>query len=420
VAAKVEAMNSSDATAQQATNNIERTPKETTPQDSASIHDTTSTHESNTQEASTRESTLPGPLQWLADKAPFLARVLQFGWRLSERWGFDKCPLIAAALAFFGLLSLFPILLAGMAILGNRLVQNPNELQSLQSFIRDFFPGGSGALLQERLDEQIKLLVDSPAAPAVGIVSVLSLLWSGRAYFDTLASVLNSIWPNATPRTFLQHQIALWSTLAGAGVLFVLSSAVTFALSIAHSLSGHVPAIAQVLERQPFLWSSLTWFTSWLLTLFMFWTIYRFLPNAQPGGRGRIALGSALVASVGWELAKWAFTRFLSDTARYGAVYGSVGSVVITMMWLYTSSMVILLGAEVSAAYLETRAAARGEAKPTQDKVEDAGQALPQEGPAAAPLVEVRTVSENGSAVMAVNRDDAAIAPVGTGEDRHG
>jgi hypothetical protein len=90
------------------------------------------------------------------------------------------------------------------------------------------------------------------------------------------------------------------------------------------------------------------------------------------------------------------------------------------MMWLYTSSMVILLGAEVSAAYLETRAAARGEAKPTQDKVEDAGQALPQEGPAAAPLVEVRTVSENGSAVMAVNRDDAAIAPGGTGEDRHG
>ncbi|HEX8235850.1 MAG TPA: YihY/virulence factor BrkB family protein [Abditibacteriaceae bacterium] len=377
------------------------------------------TEKAHTNQSSTRESTLPAPLQTLADRAPALARVVQFGWRLSERWGFDHCPLIAAALAFFGLLSLFPILLAALAILGNRLVQHPNELQSLQNFIRDFFPGGSGALLQERLDEQIKILVDSPAAPAVGIVSVLSLLWSGRAYFDTLASVLNSIWPNATPRTFLQHQIALWSTLAGAGVLFVLSSAATFGLSLARSLSDHVPAIGRVLDRQPFFWSSLAWSISWLLTLFMFWTIYRFLPNAQPGRRGRIALGSALVASVGWELAKWAFTHFLSDTARYGAVYGSVGSVVITMMWLYTSSMVILLGAEASAAYLETRAAARGEAKPTQDKLEDSGQALPQVGPAAAPDVEVRTRSKDREDLEGSSAPESTTVQAAAGENRH-
>lgn len=395
--AKVETMNSSNDVAQQPAK-----------PGTESAHDA-----SSTQNAPVRESTLPGPLQWLADRAPALARVLQFGWRLSERWGFDKCPLIAAALAFFGLLSLFPILLAGLAILGNRLVQNPSELESLQRFIRDFFPGGSGALLQERLDEQIKIIVNSPAAPAVGIVSVLSLLWSGRAYFDTLASVLNSIWPNATPRSFLQHQIALWSTLAGAGVLFLLSSAATFGLSLARSLSSHIPAISRVLDRQPFLWSSLTWFTSWLLTLLMFWTIYRFLPNARPGGRGRIALGSALVASIGWELAKWAFTRFLSDTARYGAIYGSLGSVIITMMWLYTSSMVILLGAEASAAYLETRAAARGEAKPTQDKAEDSGQALPQEGPSAAPLVEVRTTSKDQG------KTADSYSPSATGDAHH-
>jgi membrane protein len=371
-------------------------------------------------QSSTRESTLPGPLQWLADKAPSLARVVQFGWRLSERWGFDRCPLIAAALAFFGLLSLFPILLAALALLGKRLVENPNELQSLQNFIRDFFPGGSGALLQDRLDEQIKILVDSPAAPAVGIVSLLSLLWSGRAYFDTLASVLNSIWPNATPRSFIQHQIALWSTLAGAGLLFLLSSAATFGLSLARSLSGHIPAVGRVLDRQPFLWSSLTWFVSWLLTLLMFWTIYRFLPNAKPGHRGRIALGSALVASVGWELAKWAFTRFLSDTARYGAVYGSVGGVVITMMWLYTSSMVILIGAEASAAYLETRAAARGEAKPTQDKAEDPGQSLPETGPAAAPDVEVRTVSKDQRKLDDTAEQEKSTDYAATGETRHG
>jgi hypothetical protein len=116
------------------------------------------------------------------------------------------------------------------------------------------------------------------------------------------------------------------------------------------------------------------------------------------------------VASIGWEIAKWAFARFLSDTARYGAVYGSVGSVIITMMWLYTSSMVILLGAEAAAAYLETRAAARGEAKPTQDRPEDTGKSLPSDGPAAAPEVEVRTVREDGTTTehSARNKENAA------------
>jgi uncharacterized BrkB/YihY/UPF0761 family membrane protein len=208
--------------------------------------------------------------------------------------------------------------------------------------------------------------------------------------------------------------------LAGAGVLFLLSSAASFGLSLARSLSSHVPAISRVLDSQPFFWSSVTWFVSWLLTLFMFWTIYRFLPNAKSGNRGRIALGSALVASAGWELAKWAFTRFLSDTARYGAIYGSVGGVVITMMWLYTSSMVILLGAEVSAAYLETRAAARGEAKPTQDKAEDAGEALPQAGPAAAPDIEVRTVSKDQRQAADIDVQATATNPAATGENRHG
>jgi hypothetical protein len=74
---------------------------------------------------------------------------------------------------------------------------------------------------------------------------------------------------------------------------------------------------------------------------------------------------------------------------------------------------VILLGAEASAAYLETRAAARGEAKPTQDKAEDTGQSLPQEGPSAAPVVEVRTVTKDQSKTA-----DSNLPPT-TGDARH-
>ncbi len=336
-------------------------------------------------------STLPPPLQHVANFAPSLARVVQFGWRLSERWNFDKCPLIAAAMAFFGLLSLFPIMLAAAAIFGKYLAAHPQLRDNLLRSASGVFPGASLNILEE----QIKSIGQAPNSAAVGVVSVVSLLWSGRAFFDTLASVLNSIWLGAKPRTWWQHQVALWSTLLGAGLLCLLSTAVTFGLTAARSLSDALPDL--FINRQPLLWNGLARLSTWLLTTFMFWLIYRFLPNAQPGRRGRIALGSALVAAAGWEIAKWAFTHYLGNATRYGNIYGGVAGVVLTMMWLYFSSMIILLGAEAAAAYQETWAAAVGAPKPTRDHPADEGEALPEVGPAAAPTVTIRVERDEAS-----------------------
>ncbi|MDF2439391.1 MAG: rane protein, partial [Abditibacteriota bacterium] len=108
----------------------------------------------------------------------------------------------------------------------------------------------------------------------------------------------------------------------------------------------------------------------------MFLMIYRFLPNAEPGCRGRTALVSAIVATFVLELAKYGFTKYLPDAARYGAVYGGVASVVLMMMWLYISSSIILLGAEVAAAYAEVQALAKGTPKPTLHKPGDSEAAL--------------------------------------------
>ncbi len=302
-------------------------------------------------------------------------------------------------MAFFGLLSLFPILLAVAAIFGKYLAANPQMRDNLINSSKEFFPDAARTVLED----QVKAISQTTNATTVGIVSILSLLWSGRAYFDTLASVLNSIWLGARPRTFWQHQLVLWSTFLGAGVLFLLSTAATFALTAIRSMKGLLPLV--FINQQPLLWNSITRFVAFLLTTFMFWTIYRFLPNAEVGRRGRIALGSALVAAVGWEIAKFAFARYLGNTARYGAIYGGVAGVVLTMMWLYFSSMIILLGAEAAAAYQETRASALGLAKPTRDSPDDAGGALPESGPASAPAIEIHAVRDD-----AAKPDDSADA----------
>ena len=304
-------------------------------------------------------STLPDPLQTLARRVPRLDFSIRFLWRLGERWGADQCPLIGAALAFFGLLSVFPLVLAVVAILGQTLVGNQALLNQFKKFIAGFLPGAAGQIMN--VIEDIAAKTDTGT---MSMVAILLLVWNGRAYFDTLAWVLNGIWPRTTPRTFWQHQLALWSTFLGAGLLWLLSTGTTFMIAGVKAMTNHLPDLPDlVANRNPMLSNLLTrataWdltarVTSWLLTTLMFWLIYRYLPNVTSRQRRRIVLGAALLASIGWELAKFAFTRFLGNVTRYERTYGSVAGVVLTLMWIYFASLILLLGAEAAAAFEDT------------------------------------------------------------------
>ena len=298
------------------------------------------------------EIELPAPLQKLIERWPSGAFAVRFVWRLGERWGADRCALMAAALAFFGLLSLFPILLAAITILGRTLANRPDITQDFLNFAGQFFPGATGDIWRERATGEVAGLAEA-AGGWLGLFSLLSLLWSGRAFFDTLGGILNTIWPGAQQRSWLGHQIALWGTFGGAAIFYALSLSTTFLLKTLHAISDRLPNFW--FNRQPILWDILGALTSWALTLCMFWMIYRFLPNATRGIRGRRALSAAVIAAGALEIAKFAFATYLPDATRYGTIYGSLAGVIVTMMWLYVSSSIILLGAEVAAVWTELK-----------------------------------------------------------------
>jgi hypothetical protein len=125
------------------------------------------------------ESTLPKPLREWSNRAPSLARAVQFLWRLGERWSLDKCALMAAAMAFYGLLSLFPILLAALAILGKTLANRADLRDQLLGFAKAFLPTDLGNTL---ISGEVQKLAATNTT-AIGVFSILSLLWSGRAFF---------------------------------------------------------------------------------------------------------------------------------------------------------------------------------------------------------------------------------------------
>lgn len=288
---------------------------------------------------------------------PRLAWAAHFVWKFSERYGEHQCPLVAGALAFFGLLSLFPITLAAVAIMARFFANNTRAIAGLQSWVEGFFPGAAGNAMSSELAHVVAGLAGRSNPTALGALAIVPLLWSGRAYFDTLAYVLNNVWPNTQPRSFWQHQRVLWSTFLGAGLLWILSNLTTFALRIARSLSGYLPVH---LDAQiPSFWDSLGAVVGWLLTVVMFWMLYYFLPNRRSPQRRRAAVGAAVLAALLWEAAKWLFSAFLGNLSRYEATYGSVAGIVLTLLWIYFSSLIILICAEAVAAYDLTQAAAR-------------------------------------------------------------
>lgn len=302
-------------------------------------------------------SILPQPLQTAIERVPLLEWPVRYAWRLGERWGCDACSLMAASMAFFGLLSIFPLVLAGVTILARLLAGNTNTLTEFAQFVGSFFPGAAGEGVALEIQRGVTAIATGPDAAIATLIALGSLLWSGRAYFDTLITVLNRIWPGAQQRTFVMHQVSLVGLLLGTGLLFFLSTITTFALRLAQTIAAEAAGASLFINRAPVLWDWLGKFVAWLLTVFMFYLLYRFGPNRQQEERQhrRVILGAALVAALGFEAAKWGFTRFLGNVARYEATYGGVAGVVVTMLWIYIASLIILLGAEAAATYEDVK-----------------------------------------------------------------
>ena len=298
---------------------------------------------------------LPDFVETALGKVPFLRAPVEFGFRFATRWGDDACPLMAAALAFFGLLSMFPLALAGVTLLARTLAGDKTALADFSSFVASFFPGAAGANLSNEIERGVTSIAANPNVTRTSVFALISLLWAGRAYFDTLATVLNRIFPGATPRSFLSHQLTLWGLLFGAGALFLLSSGVTFGLSLLQTVGERLPDFW--INRAPVVFDLLGKFAGYSITFLMFYLLYRFTPNRKVAPRNRTLLISALVGALGWEIGKWAFGNFLGNVTRYEAAYGSVAGVVVTMLWIYYASMIVLLGAEVGATIRDAQTA---------------------------------------------------------------
>jgi membrane protein len=181
-------------------------------------------------------------------------------------------------------------------------------------------------------------------------------LWSALGFFAILVRNVNCAWPEARTPNFFQHRLLALSiigVLAGLSVLLVVWNAALRVLSqAAHPLLESVPMF------QPLARLVVTKIAPLLVSLSLYLLLYKRIPRARV--RWREALWGALFATAAWRLATTGLVWYVgSGLVKYDLVYGSLGSVVALMFWIYVTSWVTLFGAHLSASVAVLSRAAR-------------------------------------------------------------
>lgn len=246
---------------------------------------------------------------------------------------------VAASLAYYALFSMFPLLLFIISALGF-VLQAEQVRGQIEDLIVQFFPTS-----QQLIIENLVMVLEL-RGPAT-VIAALSLLWSGSGFFTVLAHCINDAWPGAAVRGPVHGRVVA-IIMVGTLVLILLI------ITVYNTLLQVIASVSQPLANLiafygPLVGALLSQVIPWVFTFGLFLTLYSLVPRVRV--RRREAAIASLVATVLMRIATAAFGLYLrSGLSRYQIVYGSLGSVVALLFWIYLAGWVTLFGAHLSAA----------------------------------------------------------------------
>jgi membrane protein len=272
-------------------------------------------------------------------------------WR---RFSDDQGPVLAAGLTFFTLLSIVPLLLVALAVLGFVMDSPHQAILKMQDVVAHMLPGPAGVQAFRQIAQQIDLektlagLMNSRGIARY--TGGLSLLWAALQIFVNATTQMNAAFDVKESRSWVRLRLNALLVLVVASVLFIASLLPSSGPDFVRNL--HISWLN--------LPSPVPWWVDLLFSLVavainigMFAVIYRFLPAARVSWR--VALFGGTVVGILWEVAKKAFTVYLAHSKGYGQLYGAMGGVILLITWLYYSNFIMLLGAEIASVYRMVR-----------------------------------------------------------------
>jgi membrane protein len=248
----------------------------------------------------------------------------------------DRCLGLAAQLAFYFLLALFPAILFLVALASYMPVEN--TLAELVAALRTVAPEELVALLRGQLDQ-----IAQGRHGSLLTLGIVGAIWSSSAAMVAIIDALNHAYDITDWRPWWKRRlvaIALTVTLA----LFTLV-ALAFVL-VGPAMAARVAAWLRLAPAFAIIWQLIRWPMIVVSAVLAVDLVYHFAPNRS--ARWAWITPGALVATALWIGSSFGFKFYLTNFADYTATYGTLGGVIVTMLWFYVSGLAVLTGAELN------------------------------------------------------------------------
>jgi membrane protein len=306
--------------------------------------------------AATRAQTAPDPDHHAKADSP--QDLPTRTWRYSLKSAFaefqrDQCTDLAAALTYYSVLSIFPALLALLSLLG---VFGRGESTV------DTLLGILGDLGQEQVAEQlrgpIEAMVGGRGAGLALFLGIATALFSASAYVGAFGRAMNRVYGIDEGRPIWKLRPLMFVVTMG---LVVLAALVLVGLVVSGGVADSIGNAVGLQEQTVTLWSIAKYPVILVIVMAMVAVLYHVTPNVQQP-RFRWLSPGAIIAILAWVMASIGFGFYVSTFGKYGegSAYGSLGSIVVFLLWLWITNLALLLGAELDAELERGRELAAG------------------------------------------------------------
>jgi membrane protein len=251
----------------------------------------------------------------------------------------DGCTDLAAALTYYGVLSIFPAIIALVSILG---LIGPSATQPLITNLGQLAPGSVHQILTSAING---LARSRGSAGVLFIVGIAAAIWSASGYIAAFMRASNAIYD-------IDEGRPIWMTLpVRIGVTVVMLALLAISAIGVVMTGGLATQIGKVLgvgSTAVTIWDIAKWPVLLLVVSFMFSILYWAAPNVKHPGFRWLSPGGVFAVAV-WVIASGLFALYVANFASYNKTYGTLAGVIIFLVWLWISNIAVLLGAEWNA-----------------------------------------------------------------------
>lgn len=261
-------------------------------------------------------------------------QVVKRAWKEAKA---DQVPLLAAGVAFYSFLALFPAMIAAVMLYG--LVRDPADVQRQVDELSATLPSDAASLLTTQLEA---LTTTSSSSLGLGLmISLVLALWSASGGVGNVMTAVNLAYDEEETRGFVKRKLLALGLTLGA-IVFVV---------VAIGMVAVAPAVLDnIVDAGPLRWAleAARWLGLLVAMSAALGVLYKLAPDRDAPQFRWVSIGS-VVATVMWLVASLGFSLYVDNFGSYNKTYGALAGVVVLLLWLWLTMYVVLLGAEVNA-----------------------------------------------------------------------